>query len=67
MSKRNEDEYNYLEWVIGIMMSVDTYCEQEIMRISHNEEDERPIELIDKIQKAIDSYKNQIPDDLREF
>lgn len=59
---RSEDEYNYLEWVTAIRSSVSIVCDLEIMRISHNEEDERPWELINKIKRFIDNFEKQIPD-----
>lgn len=59
---RSEDEYTYLEWVTAIRSSVSIVCDLEIMRISHNEEDERPRELINKIKRFIDNFEKQIPD-----
>lgn len=59
---RSEDEYTYLEWVTAIRSSVSIVCDLEIMRISHNEEDERPWELINKIKRFIDNFEKQIPD-----
>lgn len=59
---RSEDEYTYLEWVTAIRSSVSIVCDLEIMRISHNEEDERPRELINKIKRFIDDFEKQIPD-----
>lgn len=59
---RSEDEYTYLEGVTAIRSSVSIVCDLEIMRISHNEEDERPRELINKIKRFIDNFEKQIPD-----
>lgn len=59
---RSEDEYTYLEWVTAIRSSVSIVCDLEIMRISHNEEDERPRELINKIKRFIANFEKQIPD-----
>ena len=59
---RSEDEYTYLEWVTAIRSSVSIVCDLEIMRISHNEEGERPRELINKIKRFIDNFEKQIPD-----
>ena len=66
MSKRSDDEYTYLEWVTGIRMSVNTYCDLEVMRISHDEGDEKPRELIQKIKRMIKKYESQIPDDIQD-
>lgn len=66
MSTRDKDEYTYLEWVTGIMMCVDMYCEREIIRISHDDQDERPRALIRKLKMVIDKYENQIPDEVKE-
>lgn len=66
MSKRNDDEYTYLEWVTGIRMTINMYCDQEIMRISHDDEDEKPRELIRKINRMIKRYESQIPDDMKD-
>lgn len=59
--KRDKDEYTYLEWVTGIMMSVDQLCQAEIMRYSHDDT-ELPRELIEKIEKAVAKFKSQIPE-----
>ena len=60
--KRSEDEYTYLEWDTAIRSSIDIVCDLEIMRISHDDEDERPWELINKIKNFIVSFEKQIPD-----
>jgi len=62
--KRPDSDYTYLEWITGLRMSVNTTCDLEIMRISHDDDDERPWEFIKKIQSYVEHYKKQIPDDL---
>lgn len=62
--KRPDSDYTYLEWITGLRRSVNTTCDLEIMRISHDDDDERPWEFIKKIQSYVEYYKKQIPDDL---
>lgn len=61
MKIRDNEEYTYLEWITGIMMSVEQFCQSEIMRYSHDDE-EKPEELIENIEMAIRKFKSQIPE-----
>ena len=62
--KRPESDYTYLEWVTGLRMSIKHACEQEVIRISQDDGDERPWEFIKEIQSYVDRYRKQIPNDL---
>lgn len=64
MTVRSKEEYTYLEWLINIRFAVNTYIDSEIMRISHDDSDERPWEIIGKIKKTINKAESQIPDDM---
>lgn len=67
MSKRmNDDDYTYLEWVTSMRQWVNLYFDQEVARISHDREDERPWELINKVRTVIKKFESQIPDDITE-
>ena len=62
--KRPESDYTYLEWVTGLRMSINLACDHEVIRISHDDGDERPWEFIKEIQSYVDRYRKQIPNDL---
>lgn len=62
--ERDEDDYTYLEWITYIRMFIDMACDAEIRRISHNSFDERPHALINTIQKCINKFENEIPDEI---
>ncbi|GEA35099.1 hypothetical protein [Enterocloster clostridioformis] len=64
MTVRSKEEYTYLEWLTSIRFAVNTYIDHEIMRISHDDSDEQPKEIIGKIKSAIDKAESQIPDDM---
>lgn len=64
MTVRPKDEYTYLEWLTSIRFAVNTYIDHEIMRISHDDSDEQPRAVMDKIKKAIEKAESQIPDDM---
>lgn len=66
MCKRNDDEYTYLDWVTVLRNSVNTLCDLEVMRISHDSSDERPREFIRKIKMMVDKHESQIPDDMKD-
>ena len=64
--ERPKDDYTYLEWVTGIRSTVNIFCDLEIMRISHDDSDERPRELIDKLRRHLEQYEKQIPDEMED-
>lgn len=64
MTVRSKEEYTYLEWLTSIRFAVNTYIDHEIMRISHDDSDEQPREIMDRIKSAIDRAESQIPDDM---
>lgn len=62
MTVRPEEDYTYLEWLTNIRMAINTYIDYEIMRISHDDVDEQPRTVINKIKKAVKKAESQIPD-----
>lgn len=66
MGKRSKDEYTYLEWITGLRNYVNTACDLEVIRISHDDTDERPREFMRKIKMMIDKHESQIPDDIND-
>lgn len=62
MTVRPEEDYTYLEWLTNIRMAINTYIDYEIMRISHDDADEQPRTVINKIKKAVKKAESQIPD-----
>ena len=64
MTMRSEDEYTNLEWLTNIRLAVNAHIDFEIMRISHDDLDEHPRQVIDRIKKGISKFESQIPDDM---
>ena len=64
MTVRPKEEYTYLEWLTSVRFAVSTYIDHEIMRISHDDSDEQPREIMDRIKSAIARAESQIPDDM---
>lgn len=64
MAVRSKEEYTYLEWLTSIRFAVNTFIDHEIMRISHDDSDEQPREIMDRIKSAIARAESQIPDDM---
>ena len=64
MAVRSKEEYTYLEWLTSIRFAVNTFIDHEIMRISHDDSDEQPRAVMDKIKKAIEKAESQISEDM---
>lgn len=66
MSKHSDDEYTYLEWITVLRNYVNTLCDLEVMRISHDDEDERPRAFIRNIKMMVERLESQIPDNIKD-